>query len=82
MQSLGEHLLLQEKAFDICLMHECRGTECQSLEKKFHISTEIDSTVYVDANFVQGYDLSLALYECHTAPSFQTCQQVLGAHFC
>lgn len=42
-------------------MHECSGIECQSLEKKFHISTRIDSTVYVDANFVQGYDLSLTL---------------------
>lgn len=24
-------------------MHECSGTECQSLEKNFHISAEIDS---------------------------------------
>lgn len=42
-------------------MHKCSGTECQLLEKKFHISTVIDSTVYVDATLVQGYDLSLDL---------------------
>lgn len=40
-------------------MHECSGTECQSLEKKFHISTKTDSSVCVNANFVQGCDISI-----------------------